>query len=281
MQPQPLLPLIDIGANLTHESFDHDLEEVLARSAEAQIRKIMLTGTDLASTRQAIEWAAQRPNLFHATAGFHPHVASAWSLEAAREIAELVKKDEVVAVGECGLDYNRDFSPRETQRDVFNAHLSLAASCRKPVFLHQREAHDDFLSIVKARRDELVGGVVHCFTDTRSAMEDYLELGFYIGITGWVCDDRRGKELQETVRHLPLERLLIETDAPYLLPRTLRPRPKSRRNEPCYLPEVVAMLAQCKQCAPEEIARYSTRNALQLFNLGTLAEDPAEASEAG
>lgn len=267
-----LSPLIDIGANLTHESFDHDLEAVLARSAEAGISKIMLTGTDLTSTRKSVEWSAQRPHLFRATAGFHPHVASSWNAEAAEEITALAQRSEVVAVGECGLDYNRDFSPRDTQQSVFNAHLSLAASCQKPVFLHQREAHDDFMSLIKPRSEELAGGVVHCFTESRRAMEDYLELGFYIGITGWVCDDRRGQELRETVRHLPLDRLLIETDAPYLLPRTLRPRPKSRRNEPQFLPAVVAMLAECKQCDPEEIAQHSTRNALQLFDLGELAD---------
>ena len=265
-----LPPLIDIGANLTHESFDHDLEAVLQRSAEAQVARIMLTGTDLASTRKAIDWSTQRPAQFRATAGFHPHVASAWDSVAEQEIAELALRDEVVAVGECGLDYNRDFSPRDIQRKVFTAHLSIAAQCKKPLFLHQREAHEEFVSLLKPRVDELAGGVVHCFTDTREAMEEYLELGFYIGITGWVCDDRRGKDLRQTVKELPLDRLLIETDAPYLLPRTLRPRPKSRRNEPCHLPEVVKMLAECMQCSPEDIAKHSTRNAQRLFGLGDL-----------
>lgn len=261
-------PLVDIGANLTHESFAADFADVIARARSAGVERIILTGTDLPTSHEAALLSTQQPDRFAATAGFHPHVASTFTAEASAAIAELATRSEVVAVGECGLDYNRDFSPREAQISVFEAHLEIAAATHKPLFLHQREAHEDFYKILSARRADLVGGVVHCFTDTRAALEAYLDLDMYIGITGWVCDERRGKDLQEIVRHIPLDRLLVETDAPYLLPRTLKPRPKTRRNEPCYLPEVVTRIAECYGCEFDDIARHSTLNAHRLFTLG-------------
>ena len=259
--------LVDIGANLTHESFEHDLEEVLARAEQAGVARILLTGTDSDSTQAALALSTSRPELFRCTAGIHPHLASTWGATEAALIASLARRDEVVAVGECGLDFNRDFSPRDAQCAVFEAHLEIASEVGKPVFLHQRDAHTTFLPILRDHVGSLRGGVVHCFTDSRQALEDYLDLGMYIGITGWVCDERRGLELQELVKSIPLDRLLVETDAPYLLPRTLRPRPKSRRNEPCDLPEVVTTLARCMDRSEEEIAAHSTANAERLFEL--------------
>lgn len=261
-------PLVDIGANLTHESFNDDFDEVVLRATGVGVGQIVLTGTDHESSVRASELSAANPSLFRSTAGFHPHVAANWSHESREIIEQLVTKKEVVAVGECGLDFNRDLSPRDIQLSVFEQHLALAAQVQKPVFLHQREAHEPFLDLLTHYRGSLVGGVVHCFTDTRQALEDYLALDMHIGITGWVCDERRGIELQDIVKHIPLERLLIETDAPYLLPRTLRPRPKSRRNEPAYLPEVVRTLALCTGHSEEVIARQTTRNAQRLFGLG-------------
>ena len=217
----PLLSLIDIGANLTHDSFDHDFDQVIERAQAAGVDTIILTGTDLSSAHKAAEYSQNNPQLFKSTAGLHPHAASQWTTELATEIQTLLKHDEVIAVGECGLDFNRDFSPREKQRVVFEEHLKLAILAEKPLFLHQREAHEPFFQLLKKYRNQIVGGVVHCFTDTKEALEDYLALDMYIGITGWVCDERRGAELQEIVKHIPADRLLIETDAPYLLPRTL------------------------------------------------------------
>lgn len=263
----PLLSLIDIGANLTHDSFDHDFDQVIERAQAAGLDTIILTGTDLSSAHKAAEYSQNNPQLFKSTAGLHPHAASQWTTELATEIQTLLKHDEVIAVGECGLDFNRDFSPREKQRVVFEEHLKLAIRAEKPLFLHQREAHEPFFQLLKKYRNQIVGGVVHCFTDTKEALEDYLALDMYIGITGWVCDERRGAELQEIVKHIPADRLLIETDAPYLLPRTLRPKPKSRRNEPCHLVEVVRTLAQCTGRDVEELAAETSENARRLFNL--------------
>jgi len=172
----------------------------------------------------------------------------------------------VVAVGECGLDYFRNFSPPAAQQAAFRKQLELAVEVGKPVFLHQRDAHEDFLAILRDYRPRLVGGVAHCFTAGLEEMRAYLDLGLYIGITGWICDERRGLHLREVVRHIPRERLLVETDGPYLLPRDLDPKPASRRNEPMYLPHVLRAIAAARGEDPEELGAITTRNALELFS---------------
>lgn len=261
------MKLTDIGANLTHESFADDFDEVVQTARDCGIGKIILTGTDLETSKAAQAMAARDNHYFSSTAGFHPHVASSVSAADMAAIAELLEKPEVVAVGETGLDYNRNFSPAKEQKAVFAQHLELATSVQKPLFLHQRDAHEDFLSFLKRYRDHLAGGVVHCFTDSESALQDYLELDMYIGITGWICDERRGQDLQRHVRLIPENRLLIETDAPYLLPRSLKPRPKTRRNEPKFLTEVLRVVAQCRGESAEQVAAATTANASRLFGL--------------
>ena len=131
-----------------------------------------------------------------------------------------------VAVGECGLDFFRDYSPRDAQRRAFAAQLELAAEVGKPVFLHQRDAHEEFVAMLAPARASLAGGVAHCFTGGPAELDAYLELDLYIGVTGWVCDERRGAALRAAVPRIPLDRLLVETDAPYLLPRDLEPKPR-------------------------------------------------------
>ncbi len=261
-------PLIDIGANLGHESFDTDLDAVLERARAAGILHLLVTGTSPASTAKALDLTTQFPALLSATSGVHPHEAQHCDAEAFAEIAKLAAHASVKAVGETGLDFNRDFSPRAIQESVFEQHLELAAHLGKPVFLHQRDAHSRFLPILRNQRDSLsAGGVVHCFTGERHELYDYLDLDMHIGITGWICDERRGAHMLEFLHDIPLDRLLLETDAPYLLPRTLRPRPKSRRNEPAMLPEVLKVAAQAMKLDAELIARHTTANARRLFAL--------------
>lgn len=259
--------LVDIGANLTHESFASDFDRVLADAKSAGVGHIILTGTDLPSSEAAAKLAQAAPNYFSCTAGFHPHVASTCGEAELARIAELSQHQELVAIGETGLDYNRNFSPPATQRIVFEQHLRLAAEKQKPLFLHQRDAHEDFVTLLRSYRDQLIGGVVHCFTDSEQALSDYLELDMYIGITGWICDERRGKPLQELVANIPANRLLIETDSPYLLPRNLTPKPKSRRNEPRYLPAVLEKIAECLGRDTKTLADETTANAQRLFGL--------------
>ena len=166
----------------------------------------------------------------------------------------------------------RDLSPRARQRTAFVAQLELAIRCGKPLFLHQRDAHADFLAILREHRAAIADCVVHCFTDTAEAMADYLALDCHIGITGWICDERRGAHLLPAVRQIPAERLLIETDAPYLLPRTLKPAPKDRRNEPAFLPCVLRTIAQARGEDEAALAAQSTANARRFFRLPIAAE---------
>jgi TatD DNase family protein len=258
--------LIDIGANLTHESFAADRELVIARALQAGVHRQILTGADVESSAQAAALAGVHSFLW-STAGVHPHHAEAFSPAVRSALLELTKSPRVVAVGECGLDYFRNLSPPQAQRSAFIAQLEIAAETRKPVFLHQRDAHADFVDILRDFRGQLAGGVAHCFTGGKAELADYLGLGLHVGITGWACDERRGIELREALPEIPLDRLLIETDAPYLLPRDMLPRPKSRRNEPSFLPHIAAAVARLRGESLEAVAAATTRNAIALFAL--------------
>jgi TatD DNase family protein len=261
------LDLVDIGSNLAHDSFAKDRDTVMARAAQAGVRRQIVTGADLTSSRQAAALAALHPARLWSTAGVHPHHAQSFVASQRTELRDLLRMNPVVAVGECGLDYYRNFSPRCAQRAAFVAQLELAAAARKPVFLHQREAHGDFTAILKDFRSGLCGGVAHCFTGGRSELEDYLALDLSIGVTGWVSDERRGQTLRESVPHIPADRLMLETDSPYLLPRDLLPRPNSRRNEPCFLPHIARAVAHLRGETPESVAESTTRNATLFFGL--------------
>jgi len=259
--------LIDIGANLTHGSFADDLDEVVGRAIGAGISRFIVTGSSEKGSQDAFDLARQHPGIMYATAGVHPHHASEYCQRVEHMLSELLHNEAVVAVGECGLDYFRNFSPVEAQRHAFSAQLDLAVASNMPIFLHQRDAHDDFLEILSPAMQHISHAVAHCFTGTATMLREYLDLGLYIGITGWICDERRGALLQEIVSEIPLDRLMLETDAPDLLPRSLQPRPKSRRNEPAYLTEVLRVVAACTGHSETEIATVTTQNAARFFNL--------------
>lgn len=261
------LDLVDIGANLGHDAFDADRDAVIERAAAAGVAHLIVTGSSEQASLQAAELAAGRPGCLYATAGVHPHHAADYTPKVGETLRRLADRPEVVAIGECGLDYFRDFSPREAQREAFQAQLELAAACGLPVFLHQRDAHEDFVDILSPVLGRLSRAVAHCFTGDARVLREYLEMGLYIGITGWICDERRGGELREAAPEIPLERLMLETDAPYLLPRTLEPKPPSRRNEPMHLREVLRVFAQVSGRPQETIARAATENAQRFFAL--------------
>jgi TatD DNase family protein len=261
------MELIDIGVNLAHDSFDADREAVMQRATAAGVRQMIVTGSSEDGSRRAIELARQYPGRLFATAGVHPHHAADLTQEALSTLAELARVPEVVAVGECGLDYFRDFSPRDLQRRAFGWQLELAAATGKPVFLHQRDSHDDFVAIIREHRAQLAGGVAHCFTATEKERDAYLELGLHIGITGWICDERRGLHLREVVKGIPADRMMLETDAPYLLPRDLKPAPKTRRNEPQHLPHVARAVASARGQDLETLAREATDTTRRFFRL--------------
>jgi TatD DNase family protein len=259
--------LIDIGANLTHDSFDADRAAVLERAAAAGVGRLIVTGTSVTNSVQAVELCAAHPGTLFATAGVHPHHATEFDAHTSGALRALLSNPAVVAVGECGLDFFRDFSPRADQRHAFAAQLELAAEIGKPVFLHQRDAHAEFVEMLTPRRARLAGGVAHCFTEGPDELAAYLDLDLHIGVTGWVCDERRGAKLREALPHIPLERLLIETDAPYLLPRDLVPQPRGRRNEPMFLAHILERVALGIKRSVDEVAAATTANAERLFRL--------------
>ena len=257
--------LIDIGANLGHGAFRHDLEPVLRRARDAGVATIVITGTSVAASHAAVELASGRAPQLYATAGVHPHEAASFTDRTAGELRALAADPAVKALGECGLDYYRNLSPRPAQLNALEAQLALAAELRLPVFVHDREAHDDLLALLRRYRDRLAGAVVHCFTGQRHELHAYLDLDLHIGITGWICDERRGLHLRELVRDIPADRLMLESDAPYLLPRTIKPAPAHRRNEPAFLPHVLHAVAESTGRPVEQVAEETTRTARAFF----------------
>jgi TatD DNase family protein len=260
--------LIDIGANLTHDSFDSDRDAVLQRARDAGVTRMIITGSSNQGSLDAARLAESEPGKLYATAGVHPHHAADFDATSETLITELTANEAVVAVGECGLDYFRNFSPREAQLHAFQAQLEIAASTGLPVFLHQRDAHDDFVEVLEPMLAKIPRAVAHCFTGEHESLREYLAMGLWIGITGWICDERRGKHLHDIVADVPDDRLMIETDAPYLLPRTIEPKPKTRRNEPAYLTEVLRVVAEARGQSEEHVARITTENAVRFFDLG-------------
>ena len=258
--------LIDIGINLAHQSFDADRDAVIERAHAAGVVQMVITGSSLESSARAIDLARAHEGTLFATAGVHPHHAVELSAAAASELEQLAGDPAVVAVGECGLDYFRNLSPRTAQQQAFHRQLELALRLGKPVFLHQRDAHADFVAILREHAAAW-RGVAHCFTGSGDELACYLGLGLAVGITGWICDERRGMHLGPLMLQVPPDRLLLETDGPYLLPRTLRPKPASRRNEPAYLPQIAAAVARARGETLEALARSSTVAARRLFHL--------------
>jgi len=261
------MDLIDIGCNLTHDSFDADREAVMARAREAGVSRMVVTGASQEGSVHALQLAQAHPGVLYATAGVHPHRAADYDAETDRVLRELAADPRVVAAGEAGLDYFRDYSPRDDQRRAFEAQLQIGIDSGKPMFLHLRDAHEDFHAILKSVRDQLADAVVHCFTGSREELHAYLDLDCHIGITGWICDERRGTHMKDYLADIPADRLMIETDAPYLKPRSLRPRVKSHRNEPCWLPWILGTLAACRGEHPAQLAETTTRNAERFFRL--------------
>ena len=261
------MELIDIGVNLTNKSLLADVDAVLQRAADAGVNQMVVTGTSHADTLQAIELCKRYPQRLVSTCGIHPHHASEWNTDTYQQLHTMAQQSCVRAIGETGLDFNRNYSSPEAQELAFNQQMALAAELELPLFCHQRDAHERFVSMLRENRNDLNRVVVHCFTDTLEALTDYLDLDCYIGITGWICDERRGLELRELVKRIPEDRILLETDAPYLLPRNLNPKPASRINEPAYLPHIMSEVAQCQNRPVEDLARHSLDNSRRFFSL--------------
>ena len=266
-------PLVDIGINLAHDSYQPDRSAVLARARAAGLVHLVVTGATLPSSEAAASLAAADPAFLSATAGVHPHHAGEFTAAMVPRLRELLARPGVRAVGECGLDYFRDLAPRDVQRRAFELQVGVALDSGRPLFLHQRDAHQDFIAVLRAAGPALPPAVAHCFTGSRAEAEEYLQMGLHIGLTGWACDERRGTHLLELVRHIPAERLMLESDGPYLLPRTLRPKPRHNRNEPAFLTEVCRVLAAARGEDPAALARATSRTAAAFFGLSELLSD--------
>jgi TatD DNase family protein len=258
---------IDIGINLINKQFQFDAADIIQRAKDRGVMQMILTGVNVSVSQKSVQLVKKYPQTLFATAGVHPHNAKDWDKTVAAEIKKLALLPEVVCVGECGLDFDRDFSPRPAQETCFRAQLQLAIEVNKPLFLHERAAHERFIAIVSDYKNQLPKGVVHCFTGSLKEAKTYLDMGFYIGITGAITDERRFSPLQEVVRYIPSDRLMIETDAPYMLPKNINPTPNSRRNEPAYLPFVVKYIAQCVGKTELEVANDTTNTAKLFFNI--------------
>ncbi len=261
------MQIIDIGINLMNKSFNFDREEIVENAKNAGVTPIIITGSSLISSKLSANYASKYPQMIYSTAGIHPHDAKTCNDSTMGELEKLANKDCVVAIGECGLDYNRDFSPRDIQRKVFKDQIALAISLKMPLFLHERDAFLDFYSILKSNRPNISNLVVHCFTGNEKELNSYIDLGCYIGVTGWICDERRGVHLRNLVKKIPLGKLMIETDGPYLIPRDLKDKPKDGRNEPKFLPHILKTIAKCIDMDAEKLARLTRENTFKFFNL--------------
>jgi TatD DNase family protein len=270
-------PLIDIGVNLAHDSFDRDREDVIRRACQAGVAAMIVTGSSIDDSARALTLCRRWPGQLRATAGIHPHHAVSFHATDVPRLAELLADPLVVAAGECGLDFYRNFSPPADQRRAFELQLALAEQHDRPLFLHQRDAHADFLAMLAEHPAIASRAVIHCFTGDTAELEACLDAGLSIGITGWICDERRGQALREAAPRIPVDRLMIETDAPYLLPRTISPKPRDRRNEPMNLPAVLAALADACGATLGDLALATTANACRFFGL-TLREAVANAA---
>ncbi len=270
---QVLPELVDIGVNLAHRSFQKDRDQVVQRAFAAGVGTMVITGTSISTTGEAVRIAREYPSQLFATAGVHPHDSRNCTEAAIGELRRLAADQRVVAIGECGLDFNREFSPRPEQEKWFAAQVALAEEVQMPLFLHERDARERFCQILAAARKR-VPAVLHCFTGSSQELMGYLDMGLHIGITGWICDERRGIHLRELVKKVPLDRLMLETDAPYLVPRTMPKRPKDGRNEPAFLPYVLHTVADSLGKSAAEVAAATTKTAWAFFGFGNRPPRP-------
>ena len=258
--------LIDIGANLTHPELYNQLDKIVENLQIADIKKVIITSSNLGDTKTALDIINLYPNLFYTTVGFHPHNAKDFSLSDIDKMHDYSKDKNIVAIGECGLDYYREYSTKEQQIYCFEEQLSIAESLELPLFLHERHAHKDFAKILKSHINKIKNSVVHCFTGTKNELKTYLDMGCYIGITGWISDTNRGKHLHDLLEYIPEDRLMIETDSPYLIPHNL-PFKHNGINEPSFLNFVAQTIAECLNKDINTIKEITYRNTKRFFSI--------------
>ncbi|KAL3105674.1 hypothetical protein niasHT_021557 [Heterodera trifolii] len=287
-----LYKLVDIGANLGHPSFQPDFADVLNRAKKAGIVKLLITGASEAITDEAAKLASKEPGFLYYTAGVHPHDAKDFDDGRTLDFLRfhLTTNSQCVAVGECGLDFNRNFSPRDQQLRVFEAQVQLACDLGKPLFIHEREAHQEMVAILSRHSNSLPPTVIHCFTGTEIEAKQYMDMGLYIGLTGFLWKDRAVDGVKHALRQrtIRMDRLLLETDAPYMYPNlddkklrkdidirqristealALHKHSNFKRNEPSSLAAICELVAAFMDCPAYELANATTENAQRVFGL--------------
>ena len=256
---------IDIACNFTHPSFAENLDQVLQDAKDVEVNKFVLLCASLDDLEPIQSIQSQNPSQFFITAGIHPHHANEILDLNETPLIDKLLSIQPNAIGETGLDYFRNISPPEIQRDSFALHIEIAKELQKPLYLHQRDAHDDFISILKKNNSALPPFIVHCFTGTRKQLDDYLDLGAFIGLTGWICDEKRNRDLRESIKNIPLDKLMLETDCPYLVPKNLPIKAKKNINEPKYLPHIANEVSELIGISIESLRDATSKNAENFF----------------
>ena len=257
--------LFDIACNFTHESFNEDLKDVIASALKNNTNKFLVVSAQLDDVEKINNLVNTYKDNFYFTVGVHPHHANEFKDGSTQKMRESIINNTPHAIGEMGLDFFRNLSTKEEQIYAFEEQIKLAIEFDKPLFLHQRESHDLFIQILRKYKNDINNAVVHCFTGTQAELDDYLECGFCIGLTGWICDERRNKDLRASIKNIPLDKLMLETDSPYLIPRNLKPKPKNNRNEPSNLMHIANEITLLRDESLEEICNSTYENSLNFF----------------
>jgi len=255
----------DIACNFTNERFDKDLDDVINRAITNKITKFGLICSELSDLDRLLEIYNQYSKDMFFTIGVHPHHANEINDKYLKNLKEAVINNNPHAIGETGLDFFRNLSTYDEQIYAFEEQIKIAIDTNKPLFLHQRDSHDDFIKILREYSSDINKAVVHCFTGTQEQLEDYLELDCYIGVTGWICDEKRNVELRKTIKNIPLEKLMIETDCPYLIPKNLPNKTKNNRNEPINLNHIVNEIAELMEIDIDSLRKQTFKNTINYF----------------
>ena len=257
--------IADIACNFTSERFDKDLDEVINRAVANKITKFGLICSRMSDVNKLLKIYEQySKNMFY-TIGVHPHHANEINDDYLKKLKDEITTNNPHAIGETGLDFFRNLSTYEEQIYAFEEQIKIAIDTNKPLFLHQRDSHDDFIKILRKYSSDISKAVVHCFTGTQEQLDDYLELDFYIGVTGWICDEKRNVELRKTIKNIPLEKLMIETDCPYLIPKNLVEKPKNNRNEPSNLNHIINEIAELMEIDIDILRKQTFINTINYF----------------
>lgn len=278
LEPDQVFHLVDCGVNLTNPKFHQNQDYVIARALASGVQKMVITGLKMNGSKSAVVMSKTRPNILYAAVGIHPHfVKDDWNDTTLDTLEELVKNPETVAIGECGLDYNRLYSPKDLQETAFKKQVQLAVRYQKTLLVHERDSHDAIMEVLKEFGSTLPPVIIHCFTGTAEQIKAYIERGFYIGVTGFVCKDKHGLALRNAIKDgtLPLNRIVVQTNAPYMTPNTPREEmdPVSQTlldhcfadNEPCTLSIIVRCIAKCLSQEPKHVADALTDTAVNIF----------------